>query len=50
MPRSAPRFELEPADECAHENTGERIGEGMPDWSCQGRTRYGLSEYLDQLD
>jgi hypothetical protein len=27
-----------------------RISEGMTRWTCQGRTGYGLSEYLDQLD
>ena len=26
-----------------------RISEGMTEWSCQGRTGYGLSEYLDQM-
>lgn len=26
-----------------------RISEGMTEWTCQGRTGYGLSEYLDQL-
>jgi hypothetical protein len=26
-----------------------RIAEGMTEWRCQGRTGYGLSEYLDQL-
>jgi hypothetical protein len=26
-----------------------RISEGMTEWSCEGRTGYGLSEYLDQL-
>jgi len=27
-----------------------RIAEGMTEWRCQGRTGYGLSEYLDQVD
>jgi hypothetical protein len=27
-----------------------RISEGMTEWRCAGRTGYGLSEYLDQLD
>jgi hypothetical protein len=27
-----------------------RISEGMTEWTCEGRTGYGLSEYLDQLD
>jgi hypothetical protein len=27
-----------------------RISEGMTEWSCAGRSGYGLSEYLDQLD
>jgi len=27
-----------------------RIAEGMTEWRCQGRTGYGLSEYLDQID
>jgi hypothetical protein len=26
-----------------------RISEGMTEWTCEGRTGYGLSEYLDQL-
>jgi hypothetical protein len=26
-----------------------RISEGMTEWSCNGRTGYGLSEYLDQM-
>ena len=26
-----------------------RISEGMTEWSCEGRTGYGLSEYLDQV-
>lgn len=26
-----------------------RIGEGMTRWTCNGRTGYGLSEYLDQV-
>jgi hypothetical protein len=26
-----------------------RISEGMTEWRCQGRTGYGLSEYLDQI-
>jgi hypothetical protein len=26
-----------------------RISEGMTEWQCEGRTGYGLSEYLDQL-
>jgi hypothetical protein len=26
-----------------------RISEGMTEWSCAGRTGYGLSEYLDQI-
>jgi hypothetical protein len=26
-----------------------RISEGMTEWRCEGRTGYGLSEYLDQL-
>jgi hypothetical protein len=26
-----------------------RISEGMTEWSCDGRTGYGLSEYLDQI-
>jgi hypothetical protein len=26
-----------------------RISEGMTEWSCDGRTGYGLSEYLDQM-
>jgi hypothetical protein len=26
-----------------------RIAEGMTEWRCQGRTGYGLSEYLDQV-
>jgi hypothetical protein len=26
-----------------------RIGEGMTEWTCEGRTGYGLSEYLDQI-
>lgn len=26
-----------------------RISEGLTEWSCDGRTGYGLSEYLDQL-
>jgi hypothetical protein len=26
-----------------------RISEGMTEWSCEGRTGYGLSEYLDQI-
>jgi hypothetical protein len=26
-----------------------RISEGMTEWSCNGRTGYGLSEYLDQI-
>lgn len=27
-----------------------RIAEGMTEWTLEGRTGYGLSEYLDQLD
>jgi hypothetical protein len=27
-----------------------RISEGMTEWTCDGRTGYGLSEYLDQID
>ncbi len=27
-----------------------RIAEGMTEWSCEGRTGFGLSEYLDQLE
>ncbi|MDH3212007.1 MAG: hypothetical protein OEM05_05940 [Myxococcales bacterium] len=27
-----------------------RISEGMTEWTCEGRTGYGLSEYLDQID
>jgi hypothetical protein len=27
-----------------------RIAEGMTEWRCQGRTGYGISEVLDQLD
>jgi hypothetical protein len=27
-----------------------RISEGMTEWTCEGRTGYGLSEFLDQLD
>jgi hypothetical protein len=27
-----------------------RISEGMTEWTCEGRTGYGLSEYLDQLE
>jgi hypothetical protein len=27
-----------------------RISEGLTEWTCQGRTGYGLSEYLDQID
>ncbi|HTY19659.1 MAG TPA: hypothetical protein VMH82_18180 [Myxococcota bacterium] len=27
-----------------------RIGEGMTEWRCAGRTGYGLSEYLDQVE
>ncbi len=27
-----------------------RIAEGMTEWRCQGRTGFGLSEYLDQVD
>jgi hypothetical protein len=27
-----------------------RIAEGLTEWICAGRTGYGLSEYLDQLD
>jgi hypothetical protein len=26
-----------------------RISEGMTEWSCNGMTGYGLSEYLDQI-
>jgi hypothetical protein len=26
-----------------------RISEGMTEWRCDGRTGYGLSEYLDQV-
>ena len=26
-----------------------RISEGMTEWTCNGRTGYGLSEYLDQI-
>lgn len=26
-----------------------RISEGLTEWSCDGRTGYGLSEYLDQI-
>ncbi|MDQ1436213.1 MAG: hypothetical protein QOF59_3029, partial [Actinomycetota bacterium] len=26
-----------------------RISEGMTEWSCNGMTGYGLSEYLDQM-
>ncbi len=26
-----------------------RISEGMTEWRCDGRTGYGLSEYLDQI-
>jgi hypothetical protein len=26
-----------------------RISEGMTEWSCNGKTGYGLSEYLDQI-
>jgi len=26
-----------------------RISEGLTEWSCRGRTGYGLSEYLDQI-
>jgi hypothetical protein len=26
-----------------------RISEGMTEWRCEGRTGYGLSEYLDQI-
>ncbi len=26
-----------------------RISEGLTEWSCNGRTGYGLSEYLDQI-
>ena len=26
-----------------------RISEGMTEWTCDGRTGYGLSEYLDQI-
>jgi len=34
-----------------HRRDGQttRIGEGMTEWRCQGRTGYGLSEYLDQI-
>ncbi len=31
------------------ENMVTRISEGMTEWSCNGRTGYGLSEYLDQI-
>jgi hypothetical protein len=31
------------------EGRSTRISEGMTEWSCQGRTGYGLSEYLDQM-
>jgi hypothetical protein len=27
-----------------------RIAEGMTEWTCEGRTGFGLSEYLDQLE
>lgn len=27
-----------------------RIAEGMTEWTCQGLTGYGLSEYLDQIE
>ena len=27
-----------------------RISEGMTEWTCEGRTGYGLSEYLDQME
>jgi hypothetical protein len=26
-----------------------RISEGLTEWQCDGRTGYGLSEYLDQI-
>jgi hypothetical protein len=26
-----------------------RIAEGMTEWTCEGRTGHGLSEYLDQV-
>jgi hypothetical protein len=26
-----------------------RISEGMTKWTCEGRTGFGLSEYLDQV-
>jgi hypothetical protein len=26
-----------------------RISEGLTEWQCNGRTGYGLSEYLDQI-
>jgi hypothetical protein len=34
-----------------HRRDGQitRIAEGMTEWRCQGRTGYGLSEYLDQV-
>jgi hypothetical protein len=31
------------------EGRSTRISEGMTEWSCEGRTGYGLSEYLDQI-
>jgi hypothetical protein len=31
------------------ENLVTRISEGMTEWSCEGKTGYGLSEYLDQM-
>jgi hypothetical protein len=31
------------------ENMVTRISEGMTEWSCNGKTGYGLSEYLDQI-
>jgi len=31
------------------ENLVTRISEGMTEWSCNGMTGYGLSEYLDQM-
>jgi hypothetical protein len=31
------------------EGSVTRISEGMTEWTCEGRTGYGLSEYLDQI-
>ena len=32
------------------EGSTTRISEGMTEWRMEGRTGFGLSEYLDQLD